>query len=196
MATKTTITEKDGIYFITFTCQQWLPLFQLTNSYDAVYKWFDYLKSKGHYITGYVIMPNHLHALIAFRALGDITINTVVSNGKRFMAYEIVKRLKEQGKNDILNKLSFAVSVADSKRGKLHQVFEPSFDAKECRNDKFLEQKLSYIHNNPCTGKWNLEVSPIEYPHSSAQFYHTGSQGVYEVTNYKELEDLDLTKSL
>ena len=61
---------------------------------DLVYKWFDFLKEKNHYLIGYVIMPNHIHALIAFQNNGTI-INTIVSNGKRFMAYELVKRLKQ-----------------------------------------------------------------------------------------------------
>ena len=65
MAVYTPATER-GIYFITFTCYRWLPLLQLTNSYDAVYKWFDYLPSKGHCMVGYVIMPNHLHALLYY----------------------------------------------------------------------------------------------------------------------------------
>jgi|SRR5215203_1464062 len=95
MSVRRAIPEKDGIYFITFTCKNWLPLFELTNSYNAVYKWFDHLKTNGHYITGYVILPNHLHVLIGFKALTK-SINTVVSNGKRFIAYEIVKRLKKQ----------------------------------------------------------------------------------------------------
>ena len=73
-------------------------LFELTNSYDAVYKWCDHLKANGHYITGYVILPNHLHVLVGFKALTQ-SINTIVSNGKRFIAYEIVKRLEEQKKN-------------------------------------------------------------------------------------------------
>lgn len=66
MSVRKQISEVNGVYFITFTCVRWLPLFEITNGYDAVYKWFDYLKQKGHYIIGYVIMPNHLHALIAF----------------------------------------------------------------------------------------------------------------------------------
>ena len=80
MPVKRAITEKDGIYFITFTCCEWIPLFELTKSYDLVYKWFDFLKEKNHYLIGYVIMPNHIHALIAFQNNGTI-INTIVSNG-------------------------------------------------------------------------------------------------------------------
>ena len=50
------------------------------------------------------------------------------------------------------------------------------------------------MHNNPCTGVWNLAKSPIDYVHSSAQFYETGKGGIYAVTNYKELDDIDLAK--
>ena len=193
MSVKTAIQERDGIYFITFTCQNWLPLFEFTNSYDAVYRWFDHLKFKGHYITGYVILPNHLHVLIGSQSLTQ-SINTVVSNGKRFIAYKIVKRLETQNHTPVLRKLATAVTDSDRKRGKLHQVFEPSFDAMECRRDAFVNQKLAYMHSNPCTGVWNLTASPIDYLHSSAQFYETGKQGTYTVTNYKVLDDINLTE--
>jgi REP element-mobilizing transposase RayT len=119
MAVRLLQTDKDGLFFITFTCKGWLPLFEITNSYDLVYKWFDYLKTKGHAITGFVIMPNHLHILVALRHT-DKSINTIVSNAKRFMAYEIIKRLLNQDRNDILQQLAHAVTASDSKRGKLH----------------------------------------------------------------------------
>jgi len=45
-------TRKGDTLFITFTCYKWLPLIELTNSHDVVYKWFDYLKTKGHLVTG------------------------------------------------------------------------------------------------------------------------------------------------
>lgn len=60
------IPYNSGHFFITFTCYQWLPLIELTKSNDLIYKWFDYLKHQGHYITGYTIMPNYVHATIAF----------------------------------------------------------------------------------------------------------------------------------
>jgi hypothetical protein len=124
----------------------------------------------------------------------DKPINTLVSNGKRFMAYELVGRLQQQGHFATLDRLSRAVSAPDKKRGKLHQVFEPSFDCKECYSEAFTEEKLNYLHQNPCKGKWNLAASPIDYPHSSALYYYTGEKGVYEVTRYTELMDVDLTR--
>jgi hypothetical protein len=68
-------------------------------------------------------MPNHLHALIAFSNCGK-NINRIIGNGKRFMAYDIVAKLKEKGNENILNQLAVGVKPSDKKRGKLHEVFE------------------------------------------------------------------------
>ncbi len=64
MATHRVVTNP-GIYYLTFTCCNWLPLIEMVNGYDLVYKWFDVLSEKGQAINAYVIMPNHVH-LISF----------------------------------------------------------------------------------------------------------------------------------
>lgn len=195
MPVKRQITEPDGVYFITFTCHQWLPLIAQTNSYDLVYNWFNHLKEKGHFITGYVIMPNHIHALIAFRNSSQ-SINTIVGNGKRFIAYEIIKRLKEQDEQKLLHHLHLSVEAKDLERNKKHEVWEDSFDWKECRTNNYMRQKLDYMHDNPCKGKWKLALAPVDYEHSSAKFYLTGEQGFYKVLNYCELADINLSEPL
>ena len=75
-------------------------------------------------------MPNHLHALIAFSNTGKNT-NQIIGNVKRFMAYNIVSKLKEKWNENILDQLAAGVKPSDRKRGKLHEVFETSFDIKE-----------------------------------------------------------------
>ncbi|MEL7004920.1 MAG: hypothetical protein AAFN93_19590 [Bacteroidota bacterium] len=164
------IEERDGVFFITFSCYNWISLFDITNSYDIVYNWFDILIEKGHQITGYVIMPNHIHALIALKNSSQ-KINTIVANAKRFMAYELIQRLKNQGHTDVLSVLSKAVTAKERSKGQSHRVFNGSFDVKVCFTHKFVEQKLDYIHNNPCSGKWRLVENPIDYVHSSMRFY-------------------------
>ena len=77
---------------------------------------------------------------------------------------------------------------------KLHEVWELSFDWKDCRSNKFAWQKTDYIQINPCTGKCQLAVNSIEYIYSSARFYLTGVQGVYPVTNFMEMEKIDFNK--
>jgi REP element-mobilizing transposase RayT len=194
MPVRTTIHGSEDTLFITFTCYKWLPLIELTKSYDLVYKWFDYLKSKGHLVTGYVIMPNHLHALIYFSNT-DKVINKIIGDGKRFIAYDIVKRLKEQGRQEIIVRLQNAVKAKDKQRGKKHEVWEDSFDFKICRTEKFMNQKLAYMHSNPCAGKWKLVKTPIDYEHSSARFYISSRHGAYQVTNIDEVLKIVLDNS-
>ena len=141
-----------GIYFVTFTNYKWIPLFKLTNTYGLVYNWFDILKTYEHSILGYVIMPNHVHALIGLNETKK-SINTIVGNGKRFMAYGIVKKIEEVDNVTLLKTLADGVTPSDKRRGKLHEVFEPTFDIKLCRTYKFVTQKLNYIHANPVSKK-------------------------------------------
>ena len=180
-----TIPFKSGIFFITFTCYKWLPLIDKTDGYDLVYKWFDYLKAQGHKINGFVIMPNHVHALINFTET-EQTINTIVGNGKRFMAYELITRLKDKGDHELLLSLSNDVEITRRNNNKKHDVWELSFDWKICDSIEFIKQKLNYMHDNPCKGKWALCQSPIDYVHSSCKFYLTGEQGMYDVNDVED----------
>ena len=177
-----------GIQFITFTCYKWKPLFDITDSYDAVYKWFDHLCGNGASVIGYVIMPNHLHALIHLPA-GTKTINTIIGNGKRFMAYEIIKRLEQQKAEPLLQELYHGVKQKERKKGQQHKVFEESFDAKGCYSPEFIEQKLLYMHHNPVKGKWNLVSDFGLYKHSSAGFYYaTGVNGYKLLTRVEDIK--------
>ncbi|MBS1917885.1 MAG: hypothetical protein JST87_16570 [Bacteroidetes bacterium] len=193
MPTKRQIPYPYGIFFISFTCFRWNNLFEITSSYDLVYKWFDYLKSRGNYINAYVIMPNHLHILIGFRN-NDKNLNKVIGDGKRFIGYEIINRLRFANEDKLLQQMQNVVNNADRQRGKLHEVWQDSFDWKECSSDEIIRQKINYIHNNPCKGKWKLSQNPESYVHSSAAYYLTGEQGIYPVTDFMQMQDIDLSK--
>ncbi len=187
MAIKLKHSDTYSTYFITFTCTQWLPLFEITNSYDLVYNWFAVLKEKYKAgIVAYVIMPNHLHAILHFHN-ENFDLNNIISNGKRFMAYEMINRLQVSGNNEVLDKLSSLLSEREKKKGQLHKVFKDSFDAKAIITQHFLLQKINYIHNNPVSGKWQLAKDFVEYEHSSASFYE-----IQLVRRFKPLHYLDL----
>lgn len=160
-------------YFCSFTCYKWLPLFEQTKSYEAVYKWFNYLSTKNIHVTAYAIMPNHLHLLIYFPEPG-YDLNKIISNAKRFLTYEVIKRLKANGNHGLLSTLSESVTAYNSSKGQLHKGFQDSFDAKPVYSEPFFMQKLEYIHYNPVKGKWQLASDFTEYEHSSASFYEKG----------------------
>jgi hypothetical protein len=78
------------------------------------------------------------------------------------------------------------VQKGEIKKGKNHQVFRLSFDARKCFNMKMLEQKLDYIHHNPVNGKWKLVEDYTQYEHSSASFYEENEEVRFGGMHYKD----------
>src|SRR5689334_7473080 len=105
-----------SMYFCTFTCYQWLPLISITNSDQTVYEWFYILRKDRIETIAYVIMPNHLHCILHFPEAG-FNLNKIIGNAKRFMAYEIVKRLEKKNETELLYKLKGAVTERAKKKG-------------------------------------------------------------------------------
>ncbi len=186
MPVRRSIPYTEGLFFITFTCYNWLPLIAETNAYDLVYKWFNYLKQQNHYIVGYVIMPNHVHVMIDFNHSLK-KLNTVIGDGKRFLAYDIINRLKEKGSATLLTTLANGVPEKDRRTAHYHEVWKESFDWKLCETSAFAYQKLIYMHGNPCKGKWMLAADITQYEHSSARYYISGKHAGYIVKDVEEV---------
>jgi len=88
-------------------------------------------------------MPNHIHILIYYAKTSQ-NLNPIIGNGKRFLAYDIVRRLKELGEFSILSSMHHAVKHKDKERNKKHEVWHGTFDIKRVQNGKiyFTEIKL------------------------------------------------------
>ncbi|WP_259014449.1 transposase [Emticicia fluvialis] len=187
MAVRVRQNQKEAVYFVTFTCYNWIPLFEITQLYDNLYQWLNLLNRQNIRTLGYVFMPNHLHCMI-YLPKDAPELYKVISNAKRFMAYEIVKRLEQANNSELLERLQNAVKAREVKKGKLHQVFNESYDAKECFNEDFIMQKLNYIHKNPLSGKWNLAADYLAYAYSSARFYNLNEKDAkVELTHYLDI---------
>jgi hypothetical protein len=57
MATRTLRNKPGAVYFATFTCYQWWPLFKETDGYELFYHWMHLAYDKGYRFLGYVILP-------------------------------------------------------------------------------------------------------------------------------------------
>ena len=187
MAIKLKHSDIYSTYFITFTCIEWIPLFEITKGYDVVYNWFSVIKKEHNAdIVAYIIMPNHLHAIVHFPAPA-FNLNTIIANGKRFIAYEIINRLEALQNKEMLFHLETLVTLREKKKGQIHKVFKDSFDAKPVFSEKFLIQEINYIHHNPVSGKWMLAKNFAEYEHSSASFYEMQLVKHFKPVHYMDL---------
>ena len=120
-----------------------MPLVDKVNGYDIAYKWFDYLKALGHSINAFVPIaigiPNHGHAVKSFIGTKQ-NINSIIGNGKRFMACEIIKWLKENNQIELLNLFANAMERKLKANNKKHEVWELSFDWKHCSSDNLYNR--------------------------------------------------------
>jgi REP element-mobilizing transposase RayT len=175
MSDKYKIFKGDEAYFVTFTIVDWLKVIE-NDSYKQIIidsiKYFQ--QNKGLVIYGYCIMPNHVHMII--QAVGVLSIAEILRDLKRFTARAIVAKLNEEkpeGYIEILNQ--FFEAGKTLKRITNYKVWQDGNMAKIIFSNKFLFEKLNYIHNNPV--EYGLCSLPWEYKYSSAINY-AGKEGL------------------
>jgi REP element-mobilizing transposase RayT len=64
----------------------------ITSPLDMSYsqRW-SFLNQNNHKMLAFVVMPNHIHAILYFPGPG-YNLNKIISNAKRFLAYEMIKQ--------------------------------------------------------------------------------------------------------
>jgi putative transposase len=83
--------------------------------------------------------------------------------------------------------LGFLASAVIHPEKQKHKVWEDGYNAKDVLSPEFLQQKMEYIHNNPCQPHWNLAERPEIYPWSSARFYILREPALIPIDNVGNL---------
>jgi putative transposase len=169
MSDKYKIFEGDEVYFVTFTLVEWIKVLENDDYKNLIINTIKfYQNNKGLVVYGYCIMPNHIHMIV--QSVSEFTISDILRDVKKFTAKAIVNILeveKPEGYQNILNK--FAEAGKSLKRITTYKIWQDGNQAKLLYSNKFLMEKLAYIHNNPV--EYGLCSVPWEYKYSSAANY-------------------------
>ena len=158
--------ENQPLYFFTATILKWLPLLEKYRYKEIIINSLTFLVSKNRCkVYGFVIMPNHIHILWQMR--GDYKRENVQRDFLKFTGQMIRMDLI---KNDNEYLQNFYVNLKDRQ----YQIWQRNSLSIKMFSREVIEQKLSYIHNNPVQGKWMLVNDLIYYKYSSVRFYETG----------------------
>lgn len=169
--------DPNHLYFITGTLVRWMNLFQKNEFTQIILDAFTWNRDQHQFLLfAYVIMPTHIHAII--KPLNQ-NISRTLQSFASYTAHSIVKKLKENHQNDILEIMKQEKRDLRSK----YSVWQP-FHSENIFSDKFLNQKLEYIHSNPVQ-KDETILSRTEYQYSSASFYDFGEKGLIEVDDIR-----------
>ncbi len=109
MSTGYQIYDKSGSYFLTFLVVDWVDIFTRKVYRDIILDSLDFCrKNKGLEIWAYVIMSNHVHAILS--AEND-NLPDIIRDFKRHTASKILNEIKasnESRKDWILKRFEFA----------------------------------------------------------------------------------------
>jgi putative transposase len=155
------LTAKEHPHFFTATNLNWEFVLADKRAKDIVVNSLRFLsKTQRARIFAFCLMSNHIHLI--WQMLGNHRTQDVQRDFLKFTAQLILKFLTES-KSPLVDKL--LVNAKDRK----YQVWERNSLSISIESDKFLFQKLEYIHQNPVAA--GLCKYAADYHYSSAAFY-------------------------
>lgn len=128
------------------------------------------IQHKGLQVHAWCLMTSHAHLIISAKEPEKTHLSAVLRDLKKYTAQQIIREIEselESRKEWLLDKFSFAAK--SNSRNTTYQFWQQDNHAEELVTNKFLDQKLNYIHNNPVKDGWVEE--PEHYLYSSARDY-------------------------
>jgi putative transposase len=167
MRSRYKVTPESNTYFITTSTHLWVPILFNEPLFQIILDSLKYCQTnKGLRLHGYVIMTNHVHAIISHETYDQIP--NIVRDFKRHTATEIKNYLSNLGKFSQL----FWVKIFHNKEPGQNKIWQEGYHPEAIKSTPFFEQKLDYIHYNPV--KKGFVEQPEHWKYSSARNYLLG----------------------
>ena len=164
MRSRYKITPQSNTYFITTSTHLWVPILFNETLFQIILNSLKYCQeNKGLRLHGYVIMINHVHAIISHESYDQIP--NIVRDLKRHTATEIKNYLSDLGEFSQL----FWVKIFHSKERGQHRIWQAGYHPVVITSRAFFDEKLEYIHYNPV--KKGFVEKPEDWKYSSAPNY-------------------------
>lgn len=169
MSTKYKATEADKAYFITITTVGWVDVFTRLSQKYVITESLKYCQEqKGLTIFAYCLMHNHLHMFC--RADGQYSLSEIIRDFKKFTSKKIIQTIVEEPESRREWMLRYFESACENlKRNQQYKVWQDGYHAEEVFSNRWIKQKINYIHQNPVKEK--IVTEPEHYYFSSARNY-------------------------
>jgi len=163
------------VYYITTNIYKQLPIFIRPSFIILLYDSLNFYRHQYNFrLLGYVIMPDHVHLMLWPQK--EATVSDFMRDFKTFTAKRIIRQAQVEQKQDWLTHFEQAGKETGRSDNK---VWQDSYWDLNLVSDKFLRQKLNYIHRNPLRS--GLVDNPEDYPYSSYRSYVFGEEWFIEI---------------
>lgn len=163
------------IYYITTVIYQRLPIFTRSTFVIPLLDSLNFYRyEQGFKLLGYVVMPDHLHLLIW--PFGKATVSDIMRDYKTFTSKRLIRQANVEGIEDWVR--AFKRAGQETRRSD-NKVWQDSYWDENVYTERFLRQKLNYIHRNPLRAGLVEQVE--DYPYSSYRNYELGEDWLIEI---------------
>jgi REP element-mobilizing transposase RayT len=164
------ITEGLAVSFITFTVKDWLPVFIDEKAISILIDSFKFcIERKNLRVNAFVIMPTHLHAVVFDADINANQLNTTLTDLRKITG----RRLSDYVDQHYSERIALVLR-GNGRTDRERQFWQPGWHAEGIFSYPFWQQKVDYIHWNPC--RKGLVRSPQDWRYSSAAFWMDGKQ--------------------
>jgi REP element-mobilizing transposase RayT len=166
MRSRYKVNDTNAAHFITSSILEWLPLFTTAACCEILLESFSFCRQhKGLRVFGWVILPNHFHAIV-----DGPNLSGTVADLKKFTARRLLEQLASENRQWLLNQLAY---FREHHKTSGHQVWQEGFHPQAIMSDAMMLQKLEYLHNNPVRA--GFVASPEHWRFSSAHEWLPGA---------------------
>ena len=159
-----------GVYFVTFTVVEWLPVFIDEASCKIITDSLNYcLKNKSLRINAYVIMLTHLHAIVFDADFDSTRLKHTLDDFRKFTGRQLLDFSTKHQPASFMEEFRKHVGKDRERR-----FWQPTQHPEGITSNKFYTQKLNYIHDNPC--RKGLVHHMQDWRFSSASFWLGGEE--------------------
>lgn len=155
-------------HFLTFRVIGGIDIFTRNVNREIVLQSLQHCRLQlGLKIYGYVIMSNHIHAILQHP---EGKLSKTITSFKKFTGSELIHSIStsEEPRAGWMLKLFKIAKIKQGGKGE-HVLWRTNNYAKFITTRKFFLQKLNYIHDNPVRAK--IVEQPEHYIYSSASNY-------------------------
>jgi REP element-mobilizing transposase RayT len=171
------ITEGIGVYFVTFTIVDWLPIFIDETAAEIVTGSLNHcVQQKNLRVIAYVIMPTHFHAVVFDKDFDPKRLEKTLTEFRKFTG----KQLSNHVDNNFSENIA-AILRAQPRTDRERQFWQQGWHAEGIFSQAFLQQKVDYIHMNPC--RKGLVREPQHWRFSSAAYWLDGKSVDVEISD-------------
>jgi REP element-mobilizing transposase RayT len=170
------IVKDVGLYYVTFTVVEWLPVFIDETACNIILDSLNFcIQNKYLSVNAYVIMPTHLHAITFDIDFQAERLKHTLDDIRKFTGRQLLDYSAQHLPKCFTDE--FRKQAGEDRQ---RRFWQPTQHPVGIFSEGFWKQKMDYVHYNPC--RKGLVFRPEDWRFSSASYWLTGAKNELQLS--------------